>query len=117
MGPGSELSAGYTLIYRSFQHTHMREVCDKLNVANLNKTLKQQLRRDRVSQQMRDFAALFSLLREQRHRADYDPVAVFDLTDVSLLIDAAEVGMRAFDQADGDEQADILALLMIKPRT
>ena len=116
MGSGKETSAGYAILYRSFDHQHMRTICEALHVSTLKDKLKRQLGRSAVSQDMRDFANVFPALQEARHLADYDPQIQFLPSDVSSLIDAADVEIMAFDQADADERADILALMMVRTR-
>jgi len=67
MGPNQKKSAGYALLYRSFDHRHMRTVCEALRASTLNKHFKSHLRRSVVSQDMRDFVGVFSSLQEFRH--------------------------------------------------
>jgi len=105
MGLDQENSAGYALIYRSFDHRHIKAVCEGLDVSTLKDSLKRQLGRNAVSQDMRNFANSFPRLQEARHLADYDPQAVFPHADVLFLIDTAAA-----------EQADILALMLARAR-
>jgi hypothetical protein len=65
---------------------------------------------------MRDFAGAFPTLQAARHRIDYDPAATFVPADVSSLIGEAETAIAAFDRVAPDEQADLLALMMVKVR-
>ncbi len=116
MGPGTEASAGYSLLYRSFDHQNMKTICLDLDVSTLKDRLKRQLRRDSVSQDMRAFANAFANLQEQRHLADYDPTYEFQPSDVVSLMDTANVAIAAFDRAAPDEQADVLALMMVRGR-
>ena len=116
MGPGMEASAGYALLYRSFDHGHMRAICQALNVTTLRDTLKHQLGRSAVSPHMREFADSFIALQELRHLADYDPLVEFQPSDVASLVDAASVAMAAFDRVLPSEQADVLALMMVRAR-
>lgn len=117
MGPNNEKSAGYSLIYRSFDHRYMRTVCEALNVSTLKDNLKRQLGRSAVSQDIRTFASAFPTLQDARHLADYDPQAVFSPADVSSLISSADAAMEAFDRAAADEQADVLALMLVRARS
>lgn len=94
----------------------MRTVCEALRVSTLKDRYKRHLRRTVVSQDMRDFAATFLALQEARHLADYDPAARFLPSDAASLVDAAEVAIAAFDRVSPDEQADVLALMMVKAR-
>lgn len=116
IGSNKEKSAGYTLIYRSFDHRHMKTVCEALDVPILKDSLKRHLGRNAVSQDMRNFASNFSVLQEARHLADYDPMSVLLPVDVSSLVDAADFAMEAFDQVAADEQADVLALMLVRAK-
>ncbi|MDO9713306.1 hypothetical protein [Paracraurococcus lichenis] len=116
MGPGARRSGGYGLIYRSFNHGRMRQVCEALTATRLSATVQRQLGRTVVSQDMRDFAAGFANLQELRHQADYDPSSHFPPSIVGTLVDTAEVTMAAFDRTTPDEQVDVLALMLTSPR-
>jgi len=116
MGANKESSAGYTLIYRSFDHRTMRTVCEGLDTSTLRDSLKRHLVRNAVSQDMRDFANTFSVLQDARHLADYDPKAVFLSADVFSLVGSATTAMEAFDRIETDEKADVLALMLGKAR-
>lgn len=104
------------MLYRSFDHIHMKTVCEALQVSTLKSKFKDALRRSAVSQDTRDFAFAFPALQAARHLADYDPAVAFLPSEVSSLIDAAGVAMGAFDRISPDEQADVLALMMVKAR-
>jgi hypothetical protein len=116
-GTGHETSAAFGLIYRSFDHRQMADVCKRLRASTLSDAMKRPLRRDAVSQDIRDFASAFAAMQDACHLADYDPAAVFEPSDAGNLIEAAENAIAAFGRAESAEQADILALLMVKPRT
>lgn len=117
MGPGQEKSAGYALLYRSFDHLRMKIVCEALQVATLKTKFSDALRRSAVSKDTRDFAGVFPTLQEARHLADYDPAVEFLPSEVSSLVDAAGVAIDAFDRINPEERADVLALMMVKART
>ncbi len=116
MGSGSQGTAGYGLIYRSFNHGRMKSVCESLNVTRLSKTLQQQLGRTAVSPEMRSFAVAFTTLQEARHFADYDPSIRFILSDATGFVEEAEAAMATFDAITPGEKADILALMLANPR-
>jgi hypothetical protein len=116
MGAGKERSAGYGLIYRSFNHGRMKSICAALDVASLSQNLQQQLGRTSVSTDMRAFLSGFAYLQEARHLADYDASAVFPLPAASAFVGAAEVAITTFDQIHPDEKADVLALMLLNPR-
>ncbi len=116
MGLDQETSAGYALIYQSFDHRHMKAVCEGLDVATLKDSLKRQLGRTAVSRDMRDFASNFPRIQEARHSADYDPQAVFPHADVLSFIDTAAIAIEPFNRTADDEQADVLALMLVRAR-
>jgi hypothetical protein len=115
-GPGQEHGGAYAILYRSFDHSHMKRICEDLRVSTLKDRMKESLRRDAVSLDTRDFAITFLALQDLRHSADYDPTVRFLPADVASLIDAADVAIGAFDRITPDEQADVLALLMVRTR-
>jgi len=65
---------------------------------------------------MRGFANTFPGLQELREKADYDPAARFDRTDVADIIVSAESAMLAFSRTAPDEQTDIMVLMMVETR-
>ncbi len=116
LGPGQEETAAYAILYRSFDHRHMKMVCEALQASTLKDKFRRQLRRTAVSREMRDFAEIFPALQDARHLADYDPTARFLASDVASLIDQADAAMGAFDRAPSQERIDVLALLMVRIR-
>jgi hypothetical protein len=117
MGHGQQWTGGYALLYRSFDHGYMKEICKRLDVATLAETTKRQLRRSAISADMRFFARTFVPTQELRHLADYDPTAQFLPSEVAAVVDEADNALAAFGRVPANELADILALLMVKSRT
>nr|WP_294543481.1 hypothetical protein [uncultured Rhodopila sp.] len=116
MGAGKQQTAGYGLLYRSFNHGRMKSVCGSLSVQTLGKTLRQQLGRTAVSQDMRDFAGAFVTLQDARHVADYDLAADFNLLASTGLVETAGFAIAAFDRTLPEEKADVLALMLANSR-
>ena len=117
MGEGRHESAGYALLYRSFDHAHMRTACDALGVPRLNERMRRALRgRDAVGQEVRTFAGAFVQLQQARHEADYDPTVTFEPSGVRAYLQMMADAIAAFERIPPDEKADILALLMVKAR-
>ncbi len=79
--------------------------------------MKRQLQQESISRDMRDFASAFPMMQEERHVADYDPAASFEPSGARDLIGTAENAIAAFGRSLPEEQADILALFMVKPRS
>ncbi len=116
MGPGQQKTAGFVLLYRGLDHRKLREVCEVLQASTLKDNYKFHLRRSAVSTDMQDFARAFPPLQEARHLADYDPAVQFLPSDVTSLVISAERALQAFDRVAADEQADVLALMMVGAR-
>jgi hypothetical protein len=116
MGAGHARAAGYRLIYRSFEHGRVGQICLELSSASLSAAMKRDLARPFISTAMQEFARSFPEIQGRRHAADYDPTIMFDRASVLGLIDTAEAAILAFDAADPAEQADILALMMTRRR-
>jgi hypothetical protein len=116
LGPDQEGTAAYVILYRSFDHRHMKTVCEALQAPTLRDKFRRQLRRTSVSRDMRDFADIFPALQDARHLADYDPTARFLASDVFSLIDLADDAIEACDRAPRQEQIDVLALMMVRLR-
>jgi uncharacterized protein (UPF0332 family) len=116
MGPGSESQAGYRLIYRGFTHSRLKEVCKRLDIGLLAPKMQEQLGRQMVGQDMRRFASDLVALQELRELADYDPQAVFRHSDAISAVEQADVAMQAFDRTPLEEQADVLALMLVSNR-
>jgi molybdopterin/thiamine biosynthesis adenylyltransferase len=94
----------------------MKSVCTSIDVATLSNTLQRQLGARSVGQDMRNFANSFLVLQENRHRADDDPYAKFAHSDAVDAVDQTELALQALDRADADEQADVLALMLVNIR-
>jgi hypothetical protein len=116
VGPNPAAKAAYRLIYRSFDHTRVKEVCLRLNAPTLSAQMKRDLGRDAVSREMRDFASVFAYLQAVRHSADYDPSYMIATTEAADQIAAAQTAMAAFDQTAEEERTDVLALMMGRSR-
>jgi hypothetical protein len=116
IGSGQKYTVAYGLIYRSFDHARLKEVCEVLCKPVLPRKTRDHLKGRVISQDMKDFANDFPDIQEARHLADYDPQAVFVLSDVSDLIDVAERALAAFARTSPAERADILAFMMKRPR-
>ncbi len=116
LGPDQEHAAAYGILYRSFDHRHMKVVCEALRVPTLKDKCKRPSRRTAVGQYMLDFVEIFPSRQDARHRADYDPSAKFLPSNVLVLINLGVSAIAAFDRATLDEQTDVLALMMVGVR-
>ncbi len=117
VGADSKDSAAYALLYRSFEHTHLRTMFVALDVPTLNNKLAGLLRRSSVSPEVRAFASIFVEAQEKRHLADYHPSVRFTPSDVQNLLVAAAYSLYDLYMIEEEERTDILALLMVKVRS
>ena len=62
------------------------------------------------------FANVFVGLQEQRHAADYDPVAAFDLDVARSLVAAARQALVDFATVPSERRLDLATRLLLKPR-
>ncbi len=113
IGLAQEHTAAYALLYRSFDHARMKEVCKNLDKEMLGEAFRRQLNRQSVSPGMRVVAKVFPELQALRHRADYDPTAMFDQSDVFDIIGSAASAMDAFKRSTSQDQTDVMALMMV----
>jgi len=116
MGADAQASAGYAILYRGFQHSEMKRICEEIDKSFLNRTYRECLKVHAVSRDMRDFAKGFTDLQVRRHAADYDPTSKFSASDVASSIDAAELAIASFERTTKQKQADVLALLLVGAR-
>ena len=95
---------GWVRTYRALNHRRAEEAC--------------RVRRDMLSfcVEIRDFASHFVDLQDQRHRADYDPVATFYKSDVQRLIVDSRAVLREFERADRRERRAFAALVLFRAR-
>jgi hypothetical protein len=116
MGPGSEGRPGYNLLYRGFTHSRLKDVCNRLDVTQLAPRMQEQLGRQSVGQDIRDFASSFVALQELRELADYDSRALLGQSDAIGSVETADLALQAFARITPDEQADVLALMLVTSR-
>ena len=79
-------------VYRALQHQHARRQCLNAGAMALH------------AEDIRRFAVRFARLQAQRHRADYDPVARFDMSEGRRTIHSAHEGIRLLERASAADQ-------------
>ncbi|MFN6955541.1 MAG: hypothetical protein ACK4PG_12170 [Acetobacteraceae bacterium] len=70
----------------------------------------------RFPQAVETFAVAFENLQEERHRADYDPLAKFGRGEVRLLIDEAKAAVDCLRKIRGKHQAALAVWVMFDHR-
>ena len=94
---------GWVRIYRAVNHGRAQEACRSRETRSL-------------PIEIRDFANLFVDLQDKRHRADYDPLAVFYKSEVERLILDTRAVLREFENADRRERRSFAALVLFRSR-
>ena len=89
-------------IYRGLNHNQAR--------------VQLQQNRARLSVDAQVFAKLFSDLQDERHSADYNPVATFTAAAAANWLDKTEASITNFLQTSRSERAAIAALTLIRTR-
>ena len=90
--------------YRSVDHSFAKSQCRKRTVMA------------KFPKDIEDFGNLFVDLQDDRHRADYDPAAIFTLSDVEGAIDAAEDAIRGFRKTSVKDRRAFTAWATMKTR-
>ena len=62
------------------------------------------------------FARLVLNLQQERHRADYQPMAHFDEARAEQAVSAAREAIKAFEAANTEQREALLTLLLFEPR-
>ena len=89
-------------IYRGLNHNQAR--------------VQLQQNRARLSVDAQVFAKLFADLQDERHSADYNPVATFTAEAAANWLDKTEASITNFLQTSRSERAAIAALTLIRTR-
>ncbi|MET3666974.1 hypothetical protein [Caulobacter sp. 1776] len=116
VGKRSRKSARYALIYRSFEHARMKQICQAVDKPVLADKEKIALGVAALRQELRDVANIFVQLQQQRHWADYSPHGKITRSDALDLVNQAELAIRQLDACPIEERRNFLALVMTSSR-
>lgn len=94
---------GWVRIYRALNHRRAEEAC-----------------RDRETRAfpvaIQEFASLFTDLQDLRHKADYDPLATFNKSEVERLVVEGRAALEAFENADRYSRRSFAAHVLFRRR-
>ena len=96
-------NAAWTRAYRALEHGQAYRQMRPSNLTNSPPAI-------------RNFAARFKLLQEQRHMADYDPNSRFLRSNVIQMIEQAESVIEEFYAADVAERRAFASLTLFRDR-
>ena len=91
-------------IYRALNHRQAQEACRGRDIRSF-------------PVEVQDFANLFVALQDERHQADYDPVATFYKSDVQRLLVDARAILKEFENADRRERRTFAAFVLFRRRS
>jgi uncharacterized protein (UPF0332 family) len=110
VGSADRSSARYSLVYRSVDHSRLRQLSAQLtNPQNLPLA-------PGGFGTAADFARVAGNLHELRNRADYDPSAEYTADEATTAISDARKAIAWFQQGTEKQQQAFLTLLLFKPR-
>ena len=109
-------SAAFETIYRGFNHGDINRVFAAVDKQVLGGAYKKRLRRDAVSQEIREVATVFVALQEYRHLADYSPFFQVGQLEATGMIDLADAAIETLANADRQEKADLFAIMLAGTR-
>jgi hypothetical protein len=101
----------YLIVYRSFEHRRMADVCRQI----VNGTLRTEAG-ELFHATVHECATAFMELQESRHEADYDPFAQIALSDTRTAVAKARAAIQMLEDSPENERNDLLTLLHFKHR-
>lgn len=96
-------SPAWVQAYRALEHGFAKNACE--SVSRLGFPV-----------EVRDFANTFRQLQDERHRADYDPLARYTRAEVIILVSEAELAIRSLKAAPRQDRRAFAALVLLKRR-
>lgn len=102
---GRNLARAYAQVYRSIEHGIARAAC--LECRNKG---------DAFPAAIPQYADTFLDLQEARHRADYDPSGVFNLSQAMQFVSRGAAAISAFDAEPEHHQRALVVLVAIRKR-
>ena len=109
-------SPRYGLVYRSVDHKSLRELCTDISKSTPPQKLRPFLPQGGIGHDMIVFSNAVTALQEQRHRADYDPVARYRTGEVKTIIQTGRSGIARFRHSSDDSRKAFMTLLLASPR-
>ncbi len=111
VGSADRSSARYSLVYRSVDHSRLRQLS-----AQLTDPQNLPLVPPGGFGTVADFARIAGNLHELRNRADYDPSPEYTVDEAMTAISNARKAVAWFQQGTTEQQQAFLTLLLFRPR-
>jgi hypothetical protein len=116
VGINQRASNRYALVYRSVDHRTLKDLCIEAKKRNPSGRYLRYLPPGGFGAEIQEFSVFAVELQERRHSADYDPLARFRRSDVTLSIDTARDAIRLLASASTQRRKTFLTLLLCPPR-
>ena len=102
----------YMIVYRSFEHKRMAEVCRQI----ANGTIRTEVGGN-FDVSLQECATAFIELQQIRHEADYDPFASIALSDAKTAVVRATTAIQRLNDSPEADRLLFRTLLHFKPRS
>jgi uncharacterized protein (UPF0332 family) len=113
LGTSSPSTPGYSLVYRSVDHSRLRGLCDQLRGTKPGSVaITPTIGFGRIA----DFARVTFNLYEQRILADYEPSRDFTVDEAKIAISDAREAIAWFQTCTDEQQKAFLTMLLFRPR-
>ena len=100
--PGPTYTQEWSRTYRALEH---RFASDRMNRHSTGRP-----------PAVQNFATVFTILQEHRHRADYDPEAAYLRREVTNLIGRAETAIQAFLASSAADRRAVATIVLLRDR-
>jgi hypothetical protein len=114
VGKNNRERAKYGLVYRSVDHSRLRELCNQ--VRSRSDKIKPYAPPGGFDPEIHAFAAATVDLQEKRFIADYDVMSSVNRSTALLAVAGAWAALARFNRAGEEQREAFLSLLMFKPR-
>jgi hypothetical protein len=109
-------SAAYALVYRGFEHSHMKAVCTDLSKAEIPSKFFDVFATKQLPPTFRETAGVFVSLQDARHLADYVPAHRFSKSDAKIAISNASLGFAHMRAGKGPFYRAFLLSMLLRVR-
>jgi hypothetical protein len=116
IGVAARSTPRYALVYRSIDHRTLRDLCLEIQKTAPRATYRQYVPANGFGSNIVAFAQAVVDLQERRNAADYDPLAIFKVSDARFAVDLGRNALRRFLRASGSRRTAFLCLLSFSPR-
>jgi hypothetical protein len=116
VGSSKQGTRQYSLVYRSVDHSSLRNLCSELKNRNLSQKTANYAPIGGFDVDIQTFAKFVLELQEKRLAADYDPGIRMKALDARIAVESARTALRHFGQASASDREAFLSLLVFRPR-